>query len=154
MDVCILLFIGLAAAIFFLVRCLQKTEKTESQELKFKSTFTKEYEVKLGTLLNWITMTCPAEYSQKFVERPVKKIPAQTIYQYLGIPDSSRNFSKASLADACFAHRNTLMNRLKRIPDFTQKAGITLEQYSSLRVLPPKIFDNILKLHKENFAIA
>lgn len=157
-EVSVLLYVILAALIFIFVDYFHKLKlkpkaktKKVSKELKFKSVLAKEHGVKQDTLLNWIEITCPIEYSQKFAGTPVKKIPVDTLIKYLGEPDNSRNLRKSALTKACYTHRNTLTNRLKRIPDFKEKTGITLEQYFSLRVLPPKVFDRIIALHEEHF---
>ena len=121
-------------------------------EKKLKSTLADDYSMKSDTLMKQISIFCPDSYVEKYIYKPVKKIPVDIVYEHLGHPEPGRDFSKSALADACFTHRNTLNQRLKRVPNFKTKTGITFEQYSSLRLLTPKLFHRLLALHREHFS--
>lgn len=125
--------------------------KEKRKKKKLKSEFSAEYGVSQKVLMRWIELFCSEDYNKNYAHKNAKKIPQHDLYRDLGKPEPGKKFGKQELAEACFTHRNTLNNHLKKIPNFAEEVKISHKQYLSLRRLPPKAFYKIVDLHKQYF---
>ena len=141
------------AVVFFIGIWHYVTERLKRvrSRRKLKSVIAEEYSVNQRILLRWIDIFCSEDYKKNYAKKNIKKIPQYDIYKTFGRPVRNEVFSKKRLASELYVHRNTLSNQMARIADFEEKTGMTLEQYNSLRTLPPKQYKLIVKLHQENY---
>lgn len=116
--------------------------------MRFKNDFAKQYRVKTDTLIILINRFIEEDDVKKVVSSDVKKLPEELVYFCLGKPVVGKNYSKAALADACHVSRNVLSNRLKKI-DWSNNFELTIskEDYKSMRILSPRIFECLKNMH-------
>ena len=147
----IVLFVGALAFFAWAWSEFQKKLSALRRRKKLKSVIAEEYSINQRILLRWITIFCSKSYIDNYAGKYVKKIPQFDIYQTFGRPVRGEVFSKKRLATELFIHRNTLSNQIKKIENFKEKTGMTIEQYDSLRTLPPKQYKLIFDLYNKSY---
>jgi len=100
-------------------------------------------------------MFCPEEPATRLIQQ--KRITLIDIQYYLGHPDDypldAKNRpirSKANLERACNISQSTLLRIIALSTNYKADLGMTIEQYNSMKIFPPKYAKLIFQFVQNN----
>ncbi len=150
-DYILILFAVIALLLPFIAKYYQRLDTT----LLFKSIVAKQYHVSKKTLLRWVKLFCPKQLASRLIKQ--KRITLFEIQHYFGHPNDypldSKNRpirSKANLERAFKISQSTLLRIIALSTNCKADLGMTIEEYNSMKIFPPKYAQLIFQFVKNN----
>lgn len=119
-----------------------------------KSKLAERYGVKTKVLMRWLELFGSEEAKKLYISTPIRKVESRYFVECLGDPAFASEHlkkaivSKSQLYAASGKSETTCFNKIRGTENPEKTIGMPYETYASLKFLPPKYIDLLLRFLK------